>query len=306
MKTFQVQFLIFTAATLLVVDKAFAVNGDDVPSAEKDGGVDRMKKNLIALYDALHHFALPDVDVSKPVSQRFILQVPGKILNPMEYYPGKKYEEYLEDPHNVKEDVQIPPMVMEKMFQLSDVIPNAHPLTGGESGYSLARIYERILGTMDVVSFAEMTKVGKDTNDEAMDKLLEPLSDPDNPSDEVPLLQLYSRFRDAYYDQQQQMEKNIKDQKETLTAMKYQLWFQRHFRILNAKVEGAYTQWLLYGRKHLVESYIAHFDITSSGAILESARIDLRSSGVISLDRSQTVYPVSFTPSNWFKYLNPK
>ena len=77
-----------------------------------------MKANTIGLYDALHAFALPDTDHSRPVSQRFIMQIPGKVLNPMDYYPGKTYEEYLRNPHKASREVHIPPIVMEKMFQM--------------------------------------------------------------------------------------------------------------------------------------------------------------------------------------------
>ena len=130
-------------------------------------------------------------------------------------------------------------MVMEKMFQLSDVVPGANPLTGGETGYSLTRIYEGILGTMDVVDFAELSAKGKNVYDESLDKLLEPLPDPDNSGSEVPLLQLYSTFQDAFHAEQKKMEEEIKKKQTELSAVEYQLWFQRHFHILNAKVEGA-------------------------------------------------------------------
>ena len=302
-------FLVFTTTIVLVVHKAQGADDDASkgrPDVNKDGDIDRMKRNMIALYEALHYFALPDVDISKEVHQRFILQIPGKVLNPMDYYPGKEYEEYLKNPHNSSKEIQIPPMVMERMFQLSDVVPGANPLTGGETGYSLTRIYESILGTMDVVDFAELSKIGKNVYDESLKRLLEPLPDPDDSKNKVPLIQLYSKFQDIYHDEQRKMESAIREKRTELSAVEYQLWFQRHFHILNAKVEGAYTQWLLHGRKHLVESYIAHFDITSSGQILEDARMKLRSSGFSSLDRSQIVYPVSFTPSNWYEYLKNK
>ena len=310
MKHLKLLLLVFTTTTILVVIKAQGADDDDagkdMPDVNKDGDINRMKKNQIALYEALHHFALPGVDISKPVKQRFILQIPGKVLNPMDYYPGKDYEEYLKNPHSSSKEIQIPPMVMERMFQLSDVVPGAHPLTGGETGDSLARKYENILGTMDVVDFAELTAKGKNVYDESLDKLLEPLPDPDNSGSEVPLLQLYSKFQKAYHDEQKKMEKEIKTQQSELSAVEYQDWFKTNFHILNAQVEGAYTQWLLHGRKHLVESYIAHFDITSSGEILEDARVKMRSSRFSSLDRSQIVYPVSFTPSNWYEYLKNK
>ncbi len=317
MKALQVLVMLFAAGSLLVANKAMADPDDDSnppkdnsppkddspPVANEGGEVDRMKANQKALYDALHSFALPDEDPFTNVTQRFILQIPGKVLDPMEYYPGDEYVEYLNDPNKYSQEVHIPPIVMEKMFQLADAVPGANPLTGGETGLSLARIYETILGSMDVVNFAELTALGRNIYNESLNELLKPLPDPDDADKTVPLLQLYSRFQDAYHEEQRKMEEIIRDKQSKLKAVEYQTWFQRDYDILNAKVEGAYTQWLLYGRKHLVESYIAHFDVTSAGQILEEARIRLRGSGFTAQDRSQRVYPVSFTPRNWFKYL---
>lgn len=302
-------FLIAMVTTVLMIDTILCADSDDVnkaPPTGADENIERMKINHLALYKAIHHFALPTTNFTRPVNQRFILQIPGKVLNPADYHPGDEYEKFLKNPHKMQKEVQIPPMIMEKMFQLSDAVPGTDTLSGGETGYSLARIYESVLGTMDVVNFAELNAIGKKNYDESLDRLLEPLPHPNNSDNKIPLLQLYTEFQDAYHDEQRKMEAEIKEKRDNMSAIEYQLWFQRHFHILNAKVEGAYTRWLLYGRKHLVESYIAHFDITSSGEILEDARMKMRSSGFSSLDRSQIVYPVSFTPSNWYKYLENK
>ena len=137
----------------------------------------------------------------------------------MDYYPGDEYEKYLKNPHKSEKEVQILPMVMEKMFQLSDVVPGIDSLTGGETGYSLARIYESILGTMDVINFAELTSIGKVNYDESLDKLLELMPDPNNPGKEVPLLQLYSTFQDAYHDEQRIMEDKINEMKKKRTHL---------------------------------------------------------------------------------------
>ena len=300
-------FLTLTIGTLLNIAKAATDQpGKGQPSVKEDGGTDKMKANLVGLYDAVHAFALPETDPSEAVSQRFVMQIPGKVLNPKDYYPGKEYEDYLRNPHKASQEVHIPPIVMEKMFQLSDIVPGANPLTGGETGISLARVYERILGSLDVVDFTELIAADRNVYKEALDKLLELLPDPDDSTKKVPLLELYSRFRDAYHNEQWKMEETIKEKETKMTAVEYQAWFQRHFELLNSKVESAYTRWLLYGRKHLVESYVAHFDITSSGELLEDARIKLRSSAFTAQDRSQQVYPVTFTPSNWYQHLNPK
>lgn len=99
--------------------------------------------------------------------------------------------------------------------------------------------------------------------------------------------------------------KEIKDKYED-DPVEYQVWFQTHYPPLYAEVENAYTEWLVFGEKDLVELYKAHLDVESQGVELEEARMSLRSSGKVTLDRSSTVYPVYFEPSNWYEYLRTK
>lgn len=157
-------FLIAMVTTVLMIDTILCADSDDVnkaPPTGADENIERMKINHLALYKAIHHFALPTTNFTRPVNQRFILQIPGKVLNPADYHPGDEYEKFLKNPHKMQKEVQIPPMIMEKMFQLSDAVPGTDTLSGGETGYSLARIYESVLGTMDVVNFAELNAIGK-------------------------------------------------------------------------------------------------------------------------------------------------
>lgn len=99
--------------------------------------------------------------------------------------------------------------------------------------------------------------------------------------------------------------KKNKDKNEN-NPIEYQTWFQTHYPSLNSEVENAYTEWLVFGEKDLIELYKAHLDVESQGVALEEARMALRSSGKVSLDRSSTVYPVYFEPSNWYSYLRGK
>jgi len=119
-------------------------------------------------------------------------------------------------------------------------------------------------------------------------------------------LSLYDRYQNEYADKKLDMEEKINDARRTRVYLEYELWFQRNYPSLNAKVESAYTKWLSFGEKDLVELYKAYLDSGSSGAEVEAARMALRASGVTSLDRTRTVYPVSFEPGNWYKYLLPK
>ena len=154
--------------------------------------------------------------------------------------------------------------------------------------------------------FDEQTQEVQRRYKEALDVLIAPRSDPEDGTVQTSLLALYSRYQKEYYELRRKNEDIIELQQKTLAAIDYELWFQRHYPLLNAENEGAYTNWLLFGEKDLVESYKAHLDVISTGAVLEEARETLRSTGVISLDRSTTIYPVIFTPSDWYQYLIPR
>lgn len=309
-----VMTLISGTLILLVAHKVFISASH--PTTESKSDTFSYKENQIKLYDALHHFALPDVDYDSNIQQRLILQVPGKILNPMHYHPGAKYEEFLNDLEQDEQKVDIPKRIMERMFYLADVVPDAHPVAGRQTGYSLARLYHNILDNLKQTGFEDLSKNGQHLYNEALHKLLEPMLDPDDSSKQVPLFQLYDKFQKAYHDELQAVEETITKKKEELNIADYHHWFEVNNPILQAQVEAAYRRWLLYGRKHLTESYIAHLDIASSGKLLKEAHIALKLSefvpqrslviGTHTRDWSQTVYPVTFSPSNWYKYLNTR
>ena len=74
---------------------------------------------------------------------------------------------------------------------------------------------------------------------------------------------------------------------------------------LAAKVESAYVRWRIFGQKEMCDMYLTYVDTGASAKTSEEARIVMRSAGVIALDRTRTIYPVDFEPSDWYKYLLP-
>ena len=309
-----VMALITGTLILLVVHKV-PINTSH-SAVESDSGTFRYKENQIKLYDALHHFALPDVDYDSNAQQRFILQVPGKVLYPVNYHPGAKYEEFLNDLEQDEQKVDIPKRIMERMFYLSDVVPDAHPVAGRQTGYSLARLYKNILDNLKQIGFEDLSKNDQHLHNEALHKLVEPVLDPDDSSKQVPLFQVYDKFQKAYYKELQVVDETNSKMKEELNTTDYHHWFEVNNPILQAQVKAAYRRWLLYGRKHLTESQIEHLDIASSEKLLNEARIALKLSGFVpqrslvtgtyTRDWSYAVYPVTFSPSNWYKYLSTR
>ena len=196
---------------------------------------------------------------------------------------------------------------MEKWFDLADVVPGANPYSGQDSGRSLANIYKSMLQEMTVTNIDEQGEQVLSLYNAALDYLYEIVDHPENLTREVTRLSLYDEYKELYNDRKLEMEDEIETKRKSLEYLDYELWFQRNYPPLLSKVESAYTRWLIFGQKELCDAYIAILDTGSGSAkILEEARTVMRSAGVASLDRTRTIYPVSFEPSNWYEYLRPE
>ena len=263
-------------------------------------GLEDSTKKISQLYTTIRNIALPKSDTN---SQRLVMVIPGKILSYNDYFPGNSYDKMLEDPENQGKQVSIPVRVMENMFALADAVPAIDPLRGADTGESMALIYKSILDWMQIKGFNEKTQEEKKHYMKAMEYLTQKVPDPFNVSINVTRFNLYRRAEDAYNEKRLEMEDVIARNRSALPQDDFERWFQRNYPSLNARVEAAYTEWLIFGEKEIVELYKAYLDVQAPGIDLEDARMALRASGVISLDRSRTIYPVSFVPSNWYRYL---
>ncbi len=281
-----------------------AESSDEMRKHAKDNSV----KILGDLYITLRNLVFPKdpLSLTEPAQNRYVMMSPGKVLNYWDYYPGGAYEESLLRQNMSAPEADIPPAVMEKWFDIADVMVGADPFTGGVSGRSMARAYETILSQMQLLGLESKTNEARTKYNKAQSYLSHILPDPDNLTVNITKLALYERYQEQYADRKLDMEEQILNKRLSSSATEYELWFQRNFPSLNAKVESAYMKWLSFGEKDMVELYKAYLDSTSSGAEVEEARIALRASGVTSLDRTRKIYPVSFEPGNWYQYLLPK
>ena len=197
---------------------------------------------------------------------------------------------------------------MEKWFDIADGIPNPDIMNGQITGKSLSTIYSTILYGIKIKGFEAKAESQLASYKQARNFLLEPVLDPESLGIRynTTRLGLYERYRDEYNDKKLNMEDEIESVRRNFGSEDYELWFQRHYPSLNSKVESAYTKWMVFGQKELVEFYIAFMDRGSPEKLVEDARASLRASGVISLDRTRTIYPVSFDPSDWYQYILPE
>ena len=275
----------------------------------QDAAEEHSTATLANLYTVIKNVALPppsaDATGNEPTENRLVMLIPGKVPSYYDYFPGDAYEAYLENPDYGYTDKQvtIPPRVMESMFSLADIIPGRYPLRGAESGESMAIIYENILNKMEVEGFSEKTKAEKERYVTALSYLAEEIPDPLNVTMNVTRFQLYRRSQELYNERRLGMEDTIHEMRTKLPGIEFERWFQRNYPTLKSQVEGAYTEWLIFGQKEIVELYKSYLDVESPGVNLEEARMALRASGLASLDRTRTIYPVSFVPGNWYRYL---
>ena len=195
---------------------------------------------------------------------------------------------------------------MEKWFDLADAIPSPDPLGAQDTGKSLANVWRSILHETQIIGLRERTNEAQHSYNQGSNFLNSRIPDPENLTANVTRLALYERYRDQYNDRKLDMESRIEEKRQNLGSLGYELWFQCAYPSLQSRVDSAYTKWMVFGQKELVELNIAYMDTGSSGQRIEEARAVLRASGVHSLDRTRTIYPVSFEPSDWYKYLLPQ
>ena len=114
-------------------------------------------------------------------------------------------------------------------------------------------------------------------------------------------------YKFRYHDLQIKVEREIMNMKKKHpNKVMFDQWFQMYYPPMQAKLEDAYTEWLVYGQKDMVELHKMHLDIGTHVEDLRKARISLRSSMKISLDRTAVIYPVTFEPGNWYEYLRTR
>lgn len=268
------------------------------------------EEQLKGLYKVLHDVALPgsDFDLNTPKKQRLALVMPGKVLSKLDYYPGLRYVESLKGDDPNAKIVDIPLRVQQKMFQLCDVVPGLNPFRGAESGESFAIIYRDVLGSLDIKGFDELSEEKKKRHKKALEVLTEEVVDYGEKGEAVKStrLALYRKYQRLYNEARERMESTINGKRNNLTRSQYEPWFIGAYPALQSEVDGAFLDWQVVGNKDIVELERSRLDTSSPAVELLDAKSTLRASGFTSLDRTQTVYPVSFVPGDWYEDLDFK
>lgn len=294
---YSARYLAILFALLTSKWKCLGLNPSTEPSSNSDN-VAYSTDTLARLYATIRNVALaPDSAIvgNDPISHRLVMLLPGKILHYYDYFPGDEEEAKLKN----GQQMFLPPRVMENMFHLADVTPGIYPLRGAESGESMSTIYNNILQRMEVKGFIKSIR---QHSKKVMQLLKKEVADPRNPSRLIPIFKLYRRLKDTHIQARLEMENSISNKRKELSILRFEKWYQNNFPILNSKVEGAFTE-LQMLQRNLHDDYRSELGVELVGLDLEEAKVEFRASALASLDRSRTVYPVSFVPAKWYQYL---
>ena len=247
----------------------------------------------LELYKQLHESAIEHMDLVANGMQHVVFLTAGKILQYKDYYPGRQFDG--------GED-SIPPRVMEGMFSLVDVIPNAESIAAKEDeGHSLSEAYGYLVNDLKVDSI----EIPPDILSEARNYLQEHVVDIGDP-DAVPIprLSLYLQYKNKYYTKRLEIDTRVDYQREKLTGSEFSKWHERNGYILQDQVKDDYIKWEMYGNKTEVEKRLSVLNLQDHSQTLEEARAILKAARKTSTLRDeQLYYPVQFDPPYWFDLL---
>ncbi|KAJ4189980.1 hypothetical protein NW767_011478 [Fusarium falciforme] len=134
--------------------------------------------------------------------------------------------------------------------------------------------------------------------------LRDPLQTP-----KIPRIDLYQKLLDTYEAERFRWAQFKNDSRPDDNATQdrwnaYDRLLTTYAPVIDAKLEGLWSVLLVRGQYHRVKKYISYLDIETASESLQRAKESLRASVTRSIDDTEDIYPVSFTPNNWAKYLS--
>ena len=197
----------------------------------------------------------------------------------------------------------VPPVVMERMFDLMDVIPDvSHLISQPDNSASLAETYKDLINNMEVKSKA----VSEDELTAATMYLQELVADLENHPETSgvlkPRLSIYLRYKLEYHVKRTNMEQVINNNKATLSGEEFSSWYTTQGKQLEYETNSIYLKWEALGYKSDVEVQLAVLDLEDHSVLLNEARAILLAASKTSLVHEDKQYfPVGLFPSRWYE-----
>lgn len=232
-------------------------------------------------------------------NQLFAMQFPAQPLNPNMY----RYD--VADRSSV---LTKPFTIAEAEFRLADQLFDISPITAGSNGEKLSIAYNTAINNfipkLDYLAPFIKDRAGlghwllEDTD--VLDADKKPLS-------RIELCKkLYQEYLVAKNDWNEEKNKKFEELRNVEGGMdEYAKWQSSYGMVRTEQLNNLYNDVVVSGHLHEVLTILGYLNASSIAEELELSKQKMRNSARLSLDESLTVYPVQFSPNNWFKALEP-
>lgn len=232
-------------------------------------------------------------------NQLFSMQFPAQPLNPNLY----RYE--TQDRNSV---LTKPFTVAEAEFRLADQLFDVSPITAGSNGEKLSVVYNTLTNNY----IPKLDYLAPFIRDRAglSHWLLENTSEKDEKGNVLTKIELCKKLYQEYLVAKNAWneEKNAKfdELKHHEGGMdEYAKWQSSYGMVRTEQLNNLYNDVVVSGHLHEVLTILGYLNASSIAEELELGKQKMRNSARLSIDESLTVYPVQFSPNNWFKALSP-
>lgn len=250
------------------------------------------KENLIAMiYDNVNA-------VIGGGEQLFCMQFPAQPLNQKMYsYDTSSRNSVLTKPYTIAE----------AEFRLSDQLFDVNTLAASSNGEKLSTNYNTMLNNL-IPKLDYLAPFMKDRA--SMGKwLLEKSSKKDEDGNNLSRIELckklYLEYLEAKNNWNKLKDKTFDEYKTKDDLDGYAKWQSSQGLVETEKLNNLYNDVVISGHLHEVLTILGYLNASSIAEELEISKQRIRNSSRLSLDESMTVYPVQFSPNNWFKALTP-
>ncbi|HAS42659.1 MAG TPA: hypothetical protein DCS93_19420 [Microscillaceae bacterium] len=236
-------------------------------------------------------------DVIGAGNQLFTMQFPAQSLNANSFrYDTSERSSILTRPF----------FVAEQEFRLSDQLFDISPITAGSNGEKLSIAYKSIVNNLipklDYLApfIRERAGLGR--------WLLEDSGEKDDTGNDLSRIELCKKLYQEYLIEKNKWNEEKNEKFESLRNKpggidEYAKWQSSYGMVRNEQLNNLYNDVVISGHLHEVLTILGYLNASSVAEELELGKQRMRNSARLSLDESLMVYPVHFSPNNWFKAL---
>lgn len=233
-------------------------------------------------------------------SQLFVMEYPTRGLNQLDY--AYKIEDYNSS------SILKPYVIAENEFRLTDSLMDLAPIVQGTNGKKLSTEYQTVINNY-APQLKDITGFITDKMELRLfllEKITDKIGDQEYTCSRMEFCQkLYLHYLKQKADwDQEKFEKNQKAVEEN-TLNEYAAWLSTTAWTKDKQLEALFNDAIVRGFYHEIMTILGFIDVASPAERLENVKTNLRTSVRRRLDGSGDVYPVSLSPSDWFRALTP-